>query len=108
MKLIVAVFAPEKLESVQAALNDWDASLLSISQVLGDGREPGYREVYRGVEVRVRRPKLRVEITADDWCVDAVVEAIGRLSGGKVFVMPLDTSRVRSDMNSAAPAGVVR
>ena len=76
MKLIIAIIRPENLEVVQAALHERKACLISVSQVLGDGREPGRTGIYRGTEFRVRRPKLRLEIAADDRGVEAAVEAI--------------------------------
>jgi nitrogen regulatory protein P-II 1 len=101
MKLIVAVIRPEKLDAVAVALEDQDVCVLSVSQVLGDGREPGYTEVYRGREVRVRRPKLRLEIVAEDILVNGAVEALTRAAApggpwrsgdGQVLVLPVDAS----------------
>src|SRR5262245_60728424 len=97
MKLIVAIIRPECLEVVQAALQEAGAALLSVSQVVGDGREPGFTEIYRGREVRVRRPKLRLEVAADETLVPRAVDAIARAAAtgdpggvGNVFVMHLD------------------
>lgn len=99
MKLIIAVIAPENLEAVEAALHEREACLMSVSQVLGGGKEPGCTTVYRGAEFHVRRPKLRLEITVDDWLVDAAVEAVvragftgnsGQSRDCKVCVMSLD------------------
>lgn len=101
MKLIVAIIRPEKLDVVAAALEKQDACLLSVCQVLSDGREPGYTEVYRGREVRVRRPKLRVEAMTEDLLVEGVVEALARAAApggpwrsgdGQVFVLPVEAS----------------
>jgi nitrogen regulatory protein P-II 2 len=78
MKLIIAIIRPEKLAAVQAALTELKACLISVSQVLGGGREPGRTGMYRGVEFRVQPPKLRLEIAADDWLVEGAVEAIMR------------------------------
>ena len=101
MKLIVAIIRPEKLDAVLAALENQDACVLSVCQVLGDGREPGYTEVYRGREVRVRRPKLRLEVMAEDLLVEGVVEALARAAApggpwrsgdGQVLVLPVEAS----------------
>ena len=101
MKLIIAVIAPENLEAVETALHKREARLMSVSQVLGGGQEPGCTTFYRGAEFHVRRPKLRLEITVDDWLVDAAVEAVvragsignsGRSRDSKVCVMSLDDS----------------
>ena len=77
MKLIVAIIRPEKLEAVQAALNERDVYLMTVSDVRGCGRQRGYTEVYRGTEFQVRLlPKLKLEIAVNDAFVEATIEAI--------------------------------
>jgi nitrogen regulatory protein P-II 1 len=99
MKLMVAIIRPEQMEVVRATLREPEACLLSVSEVMGDGREPGLTESYRGREVRVQRPKLRLEMVVTDALVPGTVESItraasagvpGHLGNSKVFVMPLD------------------
>ena len=99
MKLIIAIIRPEQMEAVQGALREPEACLLCVSEVMGDGREPGFTEIYRGREVRVPRPKLRLEIAVSDALVQGVVESItraasagmpGHLGSGKVFVVQVD------------------
>ena len=99
MKLIIAIIRPEKLEAVEAALSAQEVCVLSVSQVVNLGRESGTTETYRGRQVHRRRPKLRVEIAANDGIVETAVDAIARavstgetgtVSDGNVFVMDLD------------------
>jgi nitrogen regulatory protein P-II 1 len=100
MKMIVAVIRPEKLEEVQAALNERDVYLMTVSDVRGCGRQRGHTEVYRGAEMQVRLlPKLKLEIAVNEAFVEATVEAIvhaaragqtGQVGDGKIFVLPLD------------------
>ncbi len=99
MKLIVAFIRPEKLDAVQLAAQQEQAEVLSVSQVVGSMRDPGFTETYRGREVHVPRPKLRVEIAVDDPLVHRTVEAVVRAgrtgdlrNGGNVsfFVVQLD------------------
>lgn len=99
MKLIVAIIRPEKLEPVQAALKMWEVCLISISQVLSEGGEPGCKGMYRGTEFQVRPSKLRLEIAVKDQLVETAVEAIVRSACTansaqtgeiKVIVIPLD------------------
>jgi len=99
MKLIIAIIRPEQLAAVEATLHEPDACILSVSQVVGGGRESGFTELYRGREVRVPRPKLRVEIAVSDALAAATVESItralarglpGHVGNGDVFVMQLD------------------
>src|SRR2546429_8814769 len=98
MKLIVAIIRPERLEAVQAALNERDVYLMTVSDVRGCGRRRGYAEVYRGSEFQVRLlPKLKLEIAVNEALVEATVEAIvhaarapetGQIGDGEIFVLP--------------------
>ena len=100
MKLIVAIIRPEKLEAVQAALNEHDVYLMTVTDVRGCGRQRGFTELYRGSEFDVRLlPKLKLEIAVNEAFVEAAVEAIihaartpetGQIGDGKIFVLPLD------------------
>ena len=107
MKMIVAIIRPEKLEAVQAALNERDVYLMTVTDVRGCGRQRGYTEVYRGSEFQVRLlPKLKLEIGVNDAFVDAAIEAIvhaartpetGQVGDGKIFVMSMeDCVRIRT------------
>ena len=107
MKMVVAIIRPEKLEAVQAALNERDVYLMTVSDVRGCGRHRGYTEVYRGTEFQVRLlPKLKLEIAVNEAFVEAAVEAIvhaarsgdtGHIGDGKIFVQPLDDAvRIRT------------
>jgi nitrogen regulatory protein P-II 1 len=100
MKMIVAIIRPERLEAVQAALNEHDVYLMTVSDVRGCGRQRGETEIYRGTEFQVRLlPKLKLEIAVNDAFVEAAVEAIvhaartpdtGQVGDGKIFVLSLD------------------
>ena len=107
MKMIVAIIRPDRLEAVQAALNESDVYLMTVSDVRGCGRQRGFTEVYRGSEFRVRLlPKLKLEIAVNDAFVEATVEAIvhaartpetGQIGDGKIFILPLeDCIRIRT------------
>lgn len=116
MKLIVAIIRPERLEAVQAALNERDIYLMTVSDVRGCGRQRGYTEVYRSTEITVRLlPKLKLEIAVNEAFVEAAVEAIihaartpecGQIGDGKIFVMPLDDCvRIRTGERGPASIG---
>ena len=107
MKMIVAIIRPERLEAVQAALNERDVYLMTVSDVRGCGRQVGYTEVYREKQFQVRLlPKLKLEIAVNEAFVEATVEAIvhaarsgetGTIGDGKIFVLPLDDAvRIRT------------
>ena len=99
MKLIVAVIREYHLEFVQPKLERHGWALTSVSQVLGASGDPGYTLIYREREIKVSRPKLRLELIVDDFEVEAAVEAIraatsvgcpGNVSDAKIMVMTLE------------------
>ena len=107
MKLVVAIIRPEKLEDVQAALNERDLYLMTVTDVGGFGRYRFFTEVYRGAEFQVRiQPRLKLEIAVEDTSLEAAIEAIvhaartgeiGEIGDGKIFVLPLeDCVRIRT------------
>jgi nitrogen regulatory protein P-II 1 len=116
MKMIVAIIRPERLEAVQAALNQCDVYLMTVTDVRGCGRQRGFTEVYRGSEFQVRLlPKLKLEIGVNDAFVEAAIEAIihatrsgdtGQIGDGKVFVVPLeDCVRIRTGERGTTAIG---
>jgi nitrogen regulatory protein P-II 2 len=116
MKLIVAIIRPERLEAVQAALNERDIYLMTVTDVRGCGRQRGYTEVYRSAEIQVRLlPKLKLEIAVNEAFVEAAVEAIvhaarapecGQIGDGKIFVLPLeDCVRIRTGERGSEAIG---
>lgn len=107
MKLIVAIILPEKLEDVQAALNDRDLYLMTVTDAGGFGRYRFFTEVYRGAEFQVRlQRRIRLEVAVNDDLVEVAIEAIvhaarsgdiGQMGDGKIFVLPLeDCVRIRT------------
>lgn len=107
MKLIIAIIRPEKLEAVQAALNEREVYLMTVTDVRGCGRQRGHTEMYRGAEVQIKLvPKVKLEIAVNDAFVEPTIEAIvhagrtgetGAIGDGKIFVLPLeDCVRLRT------------
>ncbi|MDX2117150.1 MAG: P-II family nitrogen regulator [Planctomycetota bacterium] len=107
MKLITAVVRPETFEAIRQALAEIDVYLMTVTEVQGCGKQRGFTEVYRGMEVEERLiPKLKIEIAVNDAFVEATVEAIvrgartgdtGKVGDGKIFVLPLeDCIRIRT------------
>lgn len=93
MKKIEAIVRAEQLQSVQDALDDLGVSGLTVSEVMGCGRQKGYTEQYRGSRVNISLlPKLKVESVVPDDVVDAVVDALvgaaytGETGDGRVFI----------------------
>ena len=93
MKKVEAIVRAEQLQSVQDALDDLGVSGLTVSEVMGCGRQKGYTEQYRGSRVNISLlPKLKVESVVPDEVLDAVVHALvgaaytGTLGDGRVFI----------------------
>ncbi len=104
MKYIVAIVQPDRMQEVLDLLEQKEIHLLTVSNVMGRGRQRGVSEVYRGhKEAGALLRKLKIEIAVNDDYVDVVIDAIsrgaktGRVGDGKIFVMPLDeTIRIRT------------
>lgn len=104
MKLIIAIIRPERLEAVQAALqevlDEQDKYRITVHPVEGHGAQQGEVEYFRGQAIRPRLvPKLQVTIGVNDRYMEPAIQAIlkgartdggGKVGDGKIFVMPLE------------------
>jgi nitrogen regulatory protein P-II 1 len=104
MRKIEAIIRPERLQEVQDALDELGVSGLTVSDVVGCGRQKGYTEQYRGARANISLlPKIKVESVVPPALVDAAVEAIvgaartGEIGDGRVFVYPVEMAiRIRT------------
>jgi nitrogen regulatory protein P-II 1 len=104
MKKIEAIIRHERLQEVQDALDQLGVSGLTVSEVVGCGRQKGYTEQYRGVQANISLlPKIKVESVVPTDLVDRAVEAIveaartGNVGDGRVFVHSIEQSvRIRT------------
>ena len=104
MKLIIAYIQPHKLTEVKEELYKSEIFKMSVTNALGCGRQKGYREQYRGVQIEVNLlKKTRIEIAVNADFVQPTIDAIirgartGEIGDGKIFVLPLDDCvRIRS------------
>jgi len=97
MKLIIAIIQPYRLEEVKQALYEAEVNLITVSEVVGHGRQKGVTEVYRGIkEGGNLLRKSRLEIAVNDDFVQPAINALtkgartGELGDGKIFVLPLE------------------
>ena len=97
MKLVIAIIQPHRLEEVKEELYKAEVNLITVSEVLGHGRQKGVTEVYRGFkETGNLLRKVRLEIAVNDNFVEPTIKAIrkgahtGELGDGKIFVLPLE------------------
>ena len=113
MKLIIAIIQPDKLDAVREELYKADVNLMTISEVLGHGRQKGITEVYRGtVELGNLLRKIRLEIAVNNAFVSVAVDAIkkgawtGEIGDGKIFVLPLEECiRIRTGERGGMAVG---
>ncbi len=107
MKYIIAIIQPQRLAQVQAELYAAEINLITVSEVLGHGRQKGVTEVYRGhKESGNLLRKIKLEIAVNDNFVEPAIKAIakgartgedGSIGDGKVFVLNLEeTYRIRT------------
>jgi nitrogen regulatory protein P-II 1 len=104
VKKVEAIIRHERLQEVQDALDRLGVSGLTVTEVVGCGRQKGYTEQYRGTRANISLiPKLRVESVVPDDLVDGAVEAVvsaartGVIGDGRVFVSDVEQAvRIRT------------
>lgn len=104
MKYIIAVINPHKLEDVKRELLKEEVHLMTVTEVLGCGRQQGITEIYRGVkEVDNLLRKVKLEIAVNESFVERTVDAIirgsreGEIGDGKIFILDLgECIRIRT------------
>lgn len=97
MKYITAVIQPDRLDEVLRILEEKEIHLVTVTNVLGRGRQKGISEVYRGHKENGRLlKKVKLEIAVNEEFVKATVAAIkegartGHIGDGKIFVLDLE------------------
>jgi len=96
MKLVIAIIQPHKLEAVKKELEAVDVKLMTVTNVLGQGRQMGVTEIYRGAkEAGGLINKVRLDIAVNEDFVEPAIAAItrgahtGSVGDGKIFVTEL-------------------
>ncbi len=113
MKYIVAIIQPDRLDEVMSELDKKDIHLVTVSNVLGRGRQKGISEVYRShKEAGSLLKKVKIEIAVNDQYVAGAVEAItkgartGTIGDGKIFVLDLaQCVRIRTGEKDSVAIG---
>ncbi|MEN6464766.1 MAG: P-II family nitrogen regulator [Syntrophaceae bacterium] len=97
MKYITAIIQPHMLDQVMASLEKVGVNLLTVSNVLGRGRQKGVTEIYRGArESGNLLKKVKIEIGVGDDYAEPAIEALikgartGGIGDGKIFMYDLD------------------
>ncbi|MCO5068803.1 MAG: P-II family nitrogen regulator [Kiritimatiellae bacterium] len=113
MKYIIAIIQPDRLDSVLDRLEKKDIHLVTVTPVLGHGRQKGISTIYRSVkEAGSLLKKLKLEIAVNETFVEPAIEAItegahtGNIGDGKIFVLSLDAvTRIRTGETGASAIG---
>lgn len=113
MKYIIAVIQPDRLDDVLDLLEEKGIHLVTVTNVVGRGRQKGIAEVYRSVkEAGSLLRKVKLEIVVNDSYVQATIDAImrgaktGNVGDGKVFILPLDeVLRIRTGETGSVAVG---
>jgi nitrogen regulatory protein P-II 1 len=104
MKKIEAIIRPEALEPLKEELLKIKVNGLTISQVLGCGKQYGFTEFIRGTEVILNTlSKIEIKIIIPDDRLEEVINTIitsvntGEMGDGKIFIYDvLDCIRIRT------------
>jgi nitrogen regulatory protein P-II 1 len=104
MKYVIAVIQPDRLDEVLKRLEEKEIHLVTVSNVVGRGRQKGVAEVYRGhKEQGSLLKKIKLEIAVNEAFVEPTIKAIidgartGQIGDGKIFVLDLpECIRIRT------------
>jgi nitrogen regulatory protein P-II 1 len=113
MKYIIAIVQPDRLEEVMQRLEEKEIHLVTVTSVMGRGRQKGIAEVYRShKEAGTLLKKIKLEIAVNDAYVKPALEAIiqggrtGQVGDGKIFVLNLEeTVRIRTGETGGPAVG---
>jgi nitrogen regulatory protein P-II 2 len=104
MKYVIAIIQPDRLDEVLRRLTEKEIHLVTVSDVVGRGRQKGIAEVYRGhKEKGSLLRKMKLEIAVNESFVEPTIQAIiegaktGQIGDGKIFVLNLpECIRIRT------------
>jgi nitrogen regulatory protein P-II 2 len=113
MKYIVAVIQPDRLDEVLDRLTEREIHLVTVTSVIGRGRQAGIAEVYRShKESGSLLRKIKLEIAVNEEFVASTVEAIvegagtGQIGDGKIFILDLEECvRIRTGETGGVAIG---
>jgi len=106
MKYIIAIIQPDRLDPVLEKLEEKEIHLVTVTPVLGRGRQKGISTIYRShKEVGGLLKKVKIEIAVNEQFVQPTVDAIastartgeGKIGDGKIFILDLkECIRIRT------------
>ena len=104
MKYVIAIVQPDRLEEILSRLTEKEIHLVTVSNVLGRGRQKGIAEVYRShKEAGSLLKKVKLEIAVNEAYVQPTIDAIvqggrtGQIGDGKIFILDMkECIRIRT------------
>jgi len=113
MKYVIAIVQPDRVDEVLRRLNEKEIHLVTVTNVVGRGRQKGVAEVYRShKEVGSLLKKVKLEIAVNESYVKPTIEAIteggrtGQIGDGKIFVLDLlECIRIRTGETDGVAIG---
>lgn len=113
MKYVIAIIQPDRLDEVMQLLDEKEIHLITVSTVLGRGRQKGIAQVYRShKEAGSLLKKVKIEVAVNDQFLEPTIEAItqggrtGNVGDGKIFVFDLEQCvRIRTGETSSVAIG---
>ena len=113
MKYIVAVVQPDRVQDVLDRLTEKEIHLVTVSNVLGRGRQKGVAEVYRShKEAGSLLRKVKLEIAVNEAFVQPTIDAVlegartGQIGDGKIFILDLaECVRIRTGETDGVAIG---
>ncbi len=113
MKYIISIIQPDRLDDVLERLEKKEIHLVTVTTVMGRGRQKGVSEVYRShKEAGSLLRKVKLEVAVNDEFVEAVIDAVtagahsGSIGDGKIFVLDLaECVRIRTGERGNAAIG---
>jgi nitrogen regulatory protein P-II 1 len=113
VKYIIAIIQPDRLQEVMDLLEEKEIHLVTVTNVMGRGRQKGIAEVYRShKEAGSLLRKVKLEIAVNEAFVQPTVDAItagartGQIGDGKIFVLDLpEVIRIRTGETGGVAIG---
>ncbi len=113
MKYVIAIIQPDRLDEVLDRLSAKEIHLVTVTNVVGRGRQKGIAEVYRShTEAGSLLKKIKLEIAVNDSFLEATIDAIlsgartGNVGDGKIFVLDLPQCiRIRTGESGSEAIG---
>jgi nitrogen regulatory protein P-II 1 len=113
MKYVIGIIQPDRLDEVLKRLTEKEIHLVTVSNVIGRGRQKGIAEVYRShKEQGCLLRKVKLEIAVNEAYVKPTIDAIiegtrsGNIGDGKIFILDLpECIRIRTGERGSEAIG---